>query len=83
MPSIGPIELIAVLAMAVLALAIVVAILFVVTGWAARSAFGHDRRQEADLGARVVRERFARGEISREDAEAGVRALGRDLGHRA
>ncbi len=79
MPTIGPFELIVMLMLVVLSVGIPVAILFLVVRAATRSAFGRDRRLEADLGAQVIRERFDRLEISRDDAEAGMRALGRDL----
>ncbi len=79
MPNIGPIELVIAVAMWVFVFAIPVTLFFLVVRAAVRSVFGQERRLEADLGAQVVRERFARGEISREDAEAGMRALGRDL----
>ncbi len=79
MPNIGPVELLVVLVIAILIVGLAVAILFGLIRAGTVAVFGHDRRLEADLGAQVIRERFARGEISRADAEAGMRALGRDL----
>ncbi len=83
MPNTGPVELLVLLSILILvfvaipvAIALLAIHLFRGTGRstrARRAGAGH----EADAAVEIVRARFARGEISVEDYEAALRALGR------
>ena len=82
MPNIGPVELIILLMIALLFVVPIYLIYAAARAGAVRAA--RDATWEgpsaggspAELGARVVRERFVRGEITREQYEAGMDALG-------